>query len=355
MKYDYYTYNEIISQQESWERVYQDIINEEIKFNIDFFSRNYDEVIFFGCGSSYNVSQSASFFSRSVWDSCSFIALPSSELLINTDIYIKPKKKYLVIGFSRSGETPETIEAVKKLKEKSRGEITALTFTCRKDSSISNYSDQHFVCDRAVEKSVVMTVSFSVMLFAYCLMLAKFLNMRLIIDEFNYLINYTKNNMSDLFKKIETYIDKNDFSSYFVLGSGFNYGLAVEADLKMKEMSQTPSYSYHIYEFNHGPKSLVDKDALCLFLNLSKVLFKTENIIKEILGLGARILIIGNRDFVNLNQKRIDYLSYDAEFKSNLVASFLNIPLFQILAYIKTVKKNLNPDKPRNLSYTTEI
>ena len=193
------------------------------------------------------------------------------------------------------------------------------------------------------------------MLFAYCLTLTKFLNNKDMLNEFKDLSNYLGENISKLFDDVEHYIDKNSFSSYFVVGSGFNYGLAVEADLKMKEMSQVLSYSYHLYELNHGPKSLINKESLCLILTLSKSLFKTEEIIKEILNLGSKVLLVRSKDISIVDSKNIDYLLSDSNFKFDIIKSFINIPIFQILAYIKTIKKNLNPDKPKNLDYTMMI
>ena len=120
-------------------------------------------------------------------------------------------------------------------------------------------------------------------------------------------------------------------------------------------MSQIPSYSYHLYEFNHGPKSLINKDSLCLILTLSKNLFKNEEIIKEVLSLGSKVIVIGSNTIDGIDNRNIDYLLYGSEFKFDIVKSFINIPAFQILAYIKTIKEKLDPDKPRNLDYTMII
>jgi len=349
----YHTYEEIATQVKSWEAVYHDIVDKKVSLDLKIFSNSYDEIIFFGCGSSYNISKSASFFTRSLLGGISCLALPSSELLINLDSYINKNKYYLIIGFSRSGETTESVDVVRNLKD--RHNITSLAFSCREGSLIVDLADNHFICRKAAEKSIAMTVSFSSMLFAYCLMLTKFMSNKEMLEEFKYLISYLSNNMDRLFEDIEKYISDNDFSSYFVLGSGFNYGLAVEADLKMKEMVRIPSYSYHLHEFNHGPKSLLEKDSLCLILTLSKNLFKHEIIIREILDLGSRVMIIGSKDISVFKDKKINYLLYSSEHKFDLVKSFINIPVFQILAYIKAIKEKLDPDKPKNLDFTMKI
>ena len=347
------TYDEIMSQIESWEKIYEDIVYEKIDLDLNIFSQNYDEIIFFGCGSSYNLSQSASFFTKSLLDGKSCLALPSSELLVNTDTYISKDKKYLVIGFSRSGETGESIDVIKKLAKNTN--MVIFTISCKEDSSIVNLSNNHFTCRDTTEKSIVMTKSFSAMLLAYCLILTKSLGNEEMIVEFKYLIDYLSSNINMLYESIDKYVSSNYFSTYFVLGSGVNYGLAVEADLKMKEMSQVSSYSYYLYEFNHGPKSLINKESLCLILTLSKNLFKVEKIIEEILKLGSKVIVVGCRNIEGVNDMNINYILDDSNFKIDIIKSFINIPVFQILAYLNTIKKNLNPDKPKNLSYIAKI
>ncbi len=342
-----------MTQVESWRKVYNSVVGEKVSLDLNIFSDNYDEIIFFGCGSSYNLSQSASFFTKSLLDGRSCFALPSSELLINTDVYINKDKKYLIVGFSRSGETTESVNVVRLLKD--RQNVTSFTFSCKENNTISKFSDYHFMCRGITEKSIAMTVSFSSMLIAYCLMLVKLLDKKEMLEEFKYLIDYLNENISKLYNDIENYLNNNSFSSYFVLGSGFNYGLAVEADLKMKEMSQVPSYSYHLHEFNHGPKSLITKESLCLILTWSKNLFKNEEIIKEILNLGSKVLLVGRKDISIIDSKDINYLLSDSNFKFDIIKSFINIPVFQILAYIKTIRENLDPDKPKNLDYTMII
>lgn len=355
MKNDNYTYKEIMSQAETWKEVYEDIVSGRISLNLSFLSDKYDEIMFFGCGSSYNLSLAASFFTKTLMKGQSCSALPSSELLINPDVYISKNKKYLLIGFSRSGETVETIDVLKRLKERYKNNIVSFTLSCIRENKISNFSDYNFVCRNAVEKSIVMTVSFSSMLLAYCLILLKYAGNRKMLNELWSFINYMDSNISNIFNDIESYMEANDFDIYFVLGSGFNYGLAVEADLKMKEMSQTSSYSYHLYEFNHGPKSLVDKNTLCLILALNKSFYKIENVINAILALNGKVLLIGNKDAFKINNGGMSYFMFGSEFESGLITSFLSIPIFQILAYLKTIKKKLDPDRPKNLSYTTRI
>jgi glucosamine--fructose-6-phosphate aminotransferase (isomerizing) len=283
------TYKEISSQIISWNSIYNDIV-EDNSVNIEIFRKKYDKIIFCGCGSSYNLSQSAAFFTKSIFIDIEVVAAPSSEILLNPDLFVNSKGQFLIIGFSRSGETTEILEVFKKFSKDDN--ISKFAFSCNDKSSIVQLSDNYYVCKKAGEKSIVMTVSFSSMLFAYCLIVSTVFN-KAILNDFKELISYMNRNFSNIDKWIENYGAKNNFYNYFVLGSEFNYGIAVEADLKMKEMSQIPSYAYHIYEFIHGPKSLVTGNTLSMVLTLSKNIFKKDYIMKELKDLNSQIIVIG--------------------------------------------------------------
>lgn len=347
-----HTYEEISGQIKSWKENFDVIIGEKTKISTDLFSKDFDRIVFFGCGTSYNLAMASSFFTNTVsgFDS---IALPSSELLFNSETYIDKGKNYLLVGYSRSGETTESIEVINKFKGQKK--IRTFAFTCREKNRLIDVSENHYVCRDAEEKSIAMTRSFSSMLFSYCIMLTKYLDNKDRLKEFSGLCTYLESKMSLLFDEVKEYIDTDDFNSYFALGSGFNYPLAVEADLKMKEMSRIPEYSYHIFEFNHGPKALLSEDCLVLFLTISEKLRNVDIIVDEIIKNRSKIAIIGKGVEDIKKGDNIRFFLDDASFKDELVESFINIPVFQIFAYIKTLRQGLDPDKPRGLDYTTRL
>jgi glutamine---fructose-6-phosphate transaminase (isomerizing) len=347
-----YTFREIMRQPDTWQFIYDEIIGSK-NFDLNIFKSDYDEIILFGCGSSYNLSQSAAFLTRYLSKNVTSLALPSSELLLNSDLYFKDNKKYLVIGFSRSGETTESVDVLKSIK--GHKNIKSYAFSCKEGSTFSTLADESYVCKNAVEKSIVMTESFSSMLFAYFAIFAKLMENSDVLDDLKKLIKFVREKLPAIVQYTSQYVEKNNFNSYFVLGSDFNYGLAVEADLKMKEMSQVPSYSYHLYEFSHGPKSLLNENSLCLILTPNKNLIKYENKLKEYSELKTKMLIIGIAEIKNLNNNQINYFLQTGSFKKDIVKSFINIPVFQFLAFFKTLKNGLNPDIPKNLSYSVKI
>lgn len=349
----YHTYDEIMAQPNVWRNVYKDIISDN-GADLSIFNKTYDEILLFGCGSSYNLAMSAAFFTRTFLINTCINALPSSEILINSEIYLNNSKRYLLVGFSRSGDTTETLEVLNLFKKTKN--VNIFTFTCNEDSAITNLSKNSYIIRDAFEQSIVMTASFSSMLFAYCLIISKFLENKNILKDFEDTINFLQEEISGLDSFISDYVARIEFNSYFPLGSEFNYGLAVEADLKMKEMSQINSSSYHLYEFSHGPKAMIDKKSLCLVLSLNRNLIKYERIIEELLNLDSHILVVGTNKIKNIPPcKKIEFVLYNLRLKNDLIKSFINIPVFQFLAFYKTIKNELDPDHPRNLVYTVKI
>ena len=345
-----FTHEEIASQVDSWEMIYDKIRSGDFKQGNQIFNSDYDEIILFGCGSSYNIAMSAAYYTNFL-TRYKAIAVPSSELLFNQKAYLKKDKKYLLVGFSRSGETTESINVIKHLDN-----IESLIFTCRQENSMTEISEHSFYCIGAEEKSVVMTKSFSSMLFSYTVLLTEVLGYTEMMREYKSLINYMQLNIQGLFKEIEDFINKKNFDKFFALGSGFNYGLAVEADLKTKEMTQIPSYSYHVMEFNHGPKSLIDNGGLVMFMTINSY-FKdiVFSMYKDFTALGSEIVLIGKNNFKEDFGGKINRFLDDENFNSDLIRAFINIPLFQIMSYYKTLNLGLDPDKPRNLDYTTKM
>ena len=121
----------------------------------------------------------------------------------------------------------------------------------------------------------------------------------------------------------------------------------------MKEMSQTQSYSYYVHEFNHGPKTMADERSLIMLLTPVMGFYRMEKVLGDILALDSNVFIVSGS---NIKGERDAFvLMPDPGFKSELVLSFINIPVFQLLAYINAARKSMDPDRPRNLNFTTRL
>jgi glucosamine--fructose-6-phosphate aminotransferase (isomerizing) len=136
-----------------------------------------------------------------------------------------------------------------------------------------------------------------------------------------------------------------DLDRFYFLGSGPRYGLACEANLKMKEMTLTHSEPFHFLEFRHGPKAMVGKSTLIVGL-LSEACRRYEApVLYEMRALGARVLSLAEQDA-------------DVAFASGVPESVRNVlylPALQLMAYHRTLAKGLNPDEPAHLDAVVRL
>jgi glucosamine--fructose-6-phosphate aminotransferase (isomerizing) len=131
----------------------------------------------------------------------------------------------------------------------------------------------------------------------------------------------------------------------FYLGSGPQYGLASEASLKLKEMSQTICEPFHFMEFRHGPISMVDGHTLVIGLVSEKASGFEMAVLDDVRKLGGKILTIGE------DGADIQFLSGLPEFGRPV----LYLPFLQLFAYHRAVNAGKNPDVPRNLTAVVNL
>jgi glucosamine--fructose-6-phosphate aminotransferase (isomerizing) len=141
----------------------------------------------------------------------------------------------------------------------------------------------------------------------------------------------------------EPLADLERFDRYFYLGSGPRYGLACEAMLKMKEMSQTYAEAYHPMEFRHGPKSMVNEKTLVTGLLDERGYSEERAVLDEMAGLGATT--------INLSAHE----ESDFRIAKGIPPLVCYMPLLQWMAYHRAVKKGLNPDRPHNLDMVVRL
>jgi glucosamine--fructose-6-phosphate aminotransferase (isomerizing) len=132
---------------------------------------------------------------------------------------------------------------------------------------------------------------------------------------------------------------------FYFLGSGPRYGLACEANLKMKEMTLTHSEPFHFLEFRHGPKAMVGKSAIVIGLLSDTNRAHEQAVLDEMHALGGQTLSLGESDA-------------DVTFASGLseaVRNVLYLPVLQLTAYYRALSKGLNPDEPTHLDAVVRL
>ena len=143
-------------------------------------------------------------------------------------------------------------------------------------------------------------------------------------------------------------------AKYAFLGSGSLYGLAREAQLKIKEMVLLPSDSYVSLDYQHGPMSNVD-DRMLVTIMVSDAGRNYDLLLaKKMKALGAQVLILCD----SADGGFADYADYLVELKSGMgdgLRDILYMPVLQFVAYYKSLAMGCDPDNPKHLSYYVAV
>lgn len=302
----------------------------------------FTKILFLGCGTSYYLAAAASaYFARYNQISCGYLA--SFEFYKNTEYYVKPSDKVLLVPFTRVASTTETMAAVKK--GVALPNVKSLQITC--DDYSYQYSTWSLYIPGIQENSIVMTSSFSVMLYAAMFFAAAMAGNSQVLEQLDRLPEDAGANMAGFSAKMKPLAEASTGMKVFIgLGSGIHYGLAGEASIKVKEMTLTPSECYYSLEYRHGPISIADERTVVAYYVSENTCEEDAKLIGELKALGARIIALGC--VTEEIQK-----TADVSFRSALCecASLpeLIIPLQYFGAYL-AIARGLDPDAPKNLS-----
>lgn len=346
MKRGKHTYQEIMSQGNTWKLTLESLDSQFAKL-VEWLRQPRKEVIFAGCGSTHYLSLSAAF----VWNSITgtpATGIPASELWLFPKSVIM-EKPTLLVAVSRSGETSETLHAVETFCEQTNSEF--LSISCYEDRELVLMTPYKLIAQGGEEHSVAQTRSFTSML-----ILAQYAagvtanDMRYMND-----IRRLPDAFDQLVQKYETVAftlaQNKEFDHFVFLGSGYNYGLACEAMLKMKEMSLSVSEAFHFLEFRHGPKSMVSPRTLIIGLINDVTRDHEIAVLEEMKTLGASVLVLDETgDGINA-----DYVVELRSGLSTLARGPLLLPILQLLAYYRSMNNGLNPDRPKNLEVVVKL
>lgn len=348
MKNSELTYKEIYGQPVSFQAV-NDTLDTIFKTLDEVFAEKYDEVIFTGCGTSLYLAQ-ASAHAFSTCTGISAKGMCCSELYYFPETYVGNGKKVLVVPMTRKSYTTEVRMAIDKVR--SYPGVKSLAITCDADSS--KYNDYMLLSPETPEDSVIMTRSFTSMIYLAVVMSYYVGGKKEKIEQ---LKDYAANAESflkatdEMAKKI---VDEHPECNLFItLGQGINYGIANECMNKMKEMSLSNSEAYYTLEYRHGPMSLVDDKTLIILLGNEDTVDGDAKLLTQMKEYGAKVLAIGNnasKDFTDVDYTLDMPYGYD---------SLQNAPIIgyigQLIGYYVAELKNLNADSPRHLTQAIVI
>ena len=309
-------------------------------------SRDRQEWLFVGCGTSFYLAEAAA-VSWTLLTQQPARAIPASEILLFPELLTTAGTQTQAVVISRSGRTSEAVRAAKVLSEDLR--IPTLGVTCAANSKLDEICSESIVLAAADEKSTVMTRSFTSMLLSLQLLAARRAGKLQFIKHLEAMAQRFAPRIRVIAGQLEAFVRKQAFDDYVFLGQGPFHGIAREAALKVMEMSCSHSQFFHTLEFRHGPKAIVTP-ATCLTFFVSETGQKEEvEVLSEMKELGGVTIAICNRagDAVREASDLVVETNLD-EPELAWLAPF-TVPC-QLLGFFTGLRKGLNPDEPKNLT-----
>jgi glucosamine--fructose-6-phosphate aminotransferase (isomerizing) len=267
--------------------------------------------------------------------------------------------KTLCIVISQSGETADTLAAMREAK--SRGARTYGIVNVV-GSTIARESDGGIYVHAGPEIGVASTKAFTsqvIALLLFTLKLARLRNLSMvdgkeIIQQLQELPSKIQNILDRAGEVEKIAEDFKNAQNFLYLGRGYSFPTALEGALKLKEISYIHAEGYPAAEMKHGPIALIDEKMPVVFVTPHDSVFdKVVSNVQEVKARGGRVIAITTRDEEAL-QGKLDYEFRIPETKDMLTPVLASIPL-QLLAYYIAVKRGANVDQPRNLAKSVTV
>ena len=318
--------------------------------------RKISQIYVVACGSAYHVGVAAQYVIEDL------ARIPVRVELASEFRYRKPilDPNGLVIIISQSGETADSLAALREAKSKG---IRTLAIVNVVGSSIAREADNVFYTLAGPEISVATTKAYSTQLIAaYCLAVQFALTRGEITEEY-----YTEliTEMQTIPDKIRKVLDDKERIQWFAakqanakdiffIGRGLDYAISLEGSLKMKEISYIHSEAYAAGELKHGTISLLEDNTLVIgVLTQSDLYEKTLSNMVECKSRGAYLCAVTSYGNYSM-EDTADFVTYIPKTDAHFATSLAVIPL-QLMGYYVSVAKGLDVDKPRNLAKSVTV
>ncbi len=316
--------------------------------------RSFSSLYIVACGSAWHVGMEAQYVLEELCD------IPVRVELASEFRYRKNRlpADALVIVISQSGETADSLAALRMAKEKG---IATLAIVNVLDSSIAREADHCMYTLAGPEISVATTKAYSCQLVCMYMIALVFAKARGLMDDYDEYITQ----LLTIPEKMEKVLDDKEriqwFASkysnardIFFIGRGIDYAICLEGSLKMKEISYIHSEAYAAGEMKHGTISLIEDGTLVIgVLTQSDLYEKTLSNMMECKSRGAYLMGITSYGKYDVEDS-VNFAVYIPKVDEHFIGSLAIIPL-QLLGYYLSVSKGLDVDKPRNLAKSVTV
>lgn len=361
--YAYYMEKEINEQPEALKRILTNyLVDGSIDLGyegaVDKMLTSFNRVCIVACGTALHAGMMGAHLFRK------WLGIPVETEMASEFIYSDTvlDKDTLFIAVSQSGETIDTMEALKKAKKEGAACLAVLNV---RGSSISRIADYTLYTDAGPEIAVASTKAYTTQLMIFYLLVLRCASLRGRITEAD--LEHALENLRRVPDAITQVIAiKDDIhrqakevimaSDLFMIGRGMDYLVLLEGALKLKEISYIHSEAYAAGELKHGPIALItDGTPVIAAATQTKLISKELSNVKEIKARGANVVLLTKEelkaDFAQSDEYHVIGLpNLDDEYMS-----FPEIVALQLYSYYVSADKGLDVDKPRNLAKVVTV
>jgi glucosamine--fructose-6-phosphate aminotransferase (isomerizing) len=332
-----HTWHELCSQPDAWRDAVAVVTAQTAQLSAHPALTHASHIIWSGCGSPYFLAQAMARITQQLESRPSY-AVPASELWLNPAASIPRNARPTLILLSRSGKTTEVLKAAAQFRTAApHGQI--ITVSCYADRPLATIGDINIVLPSGQEESIAQTRAFTVMQMGALALI--WLMCGRSLAELALLGDACADVMTRYQSQCLAIGSNADYERFYFLGSGYRYGLASEASLKMKEMSLSTSEPFHHMEFRHGPQSMVNEQTLVISVGSQLLNTYEQAVLADMRALGGHTLSIGPTSDCDMHwHSTLD----------DLLQGIIALPLLQSIAFARATSRGLDPDNPHNLN-----
>ena len=335
------------------------VITSSFGYKADEIFKNIKQIQIVACGTSYNAGLVAKYWIEDI------AKIPCNVEVASEYRYRRPilLDKTLFVTLSQSGETADTLEALKVAK-KINTSVKSLCISNSPESSLTRLSDLTFLTHAGPEIGVASTKAFTTQLVSLALLLCSIGKLkntinkkqeREIIDGLKKLpglINEALTQVNQIKKLANRFIDKN---SALFLGRGTMHAIAMEGALKLKEISYIHAEAYPAGELKHGPIALIDKDMPVIAIAPNDdLLEKLKSNLQEVKSRGSQMIVFEDENSMVQSMESMDVIPVTSNLGRITAPIIFTIPL-QLLSYHVALERGTDVDKPRNLAKSVTV
>ncbi|WP_086244534.1 glutamine--fructose-6-phosphate transaminase (isomerizing) [Campylobacter devanensis] len=312
-----------------------------------------DEVVLCACGTSYHAALAASYLLERLAKIRAGVVVASE--FRYKEPFLNPNSLFIVI--SQSGETADTLEALKIAKN---ANLKTLAICNVDNSSIVRMAKEVLLTRAGIEKGVASTKAFATQMICLWMLALKLAKIRHTIDDETLeneiktlrnipsVVNFDKSLQEKIYRKAKHYVHGHGF---FFIGRDIFYPLALEGALKLKEISYLHAEGYPAGEMKHGPIALADEGLYTIALLPQTILYdKTKSNVEELAARDAFITTISPLEF----ELSDDFIKINSH--SHPMSEFFEIMVvLQLFALEISIRLGNDVDMPRNLAKSVTV